>query len=95
MARRFCPKCGAAREFSVQKFCTSCGASLPDPVPPAAPGGQAAGTAAGSGMPVWVVVIAGILVLGAAAVLLLPHLAQVTSTPLTGPTGAGDSLSLQ
>ena len=94
MARRFCPKCGAAREFSVQKFCTSCGASLPDPVPAAAPGGQAAGPAAGSGMPVWVVVIAGILVLGAAAVLLLPHLAQM-GTPLAGPAaGAGDSISL-
>jgi hypothetical protein len=85
MARRFCPKCGAAREFPVQKFYTSCGAPLPDLAPAFTPGAREAGPAAGSGMPGRVVVIAGILVPGAAAVLLLPHLAQVTSTPSSGP----------
>ncbi len=85
MARRFCPKCGAAREFPVQKFCTSCGAPLPEPAPAAAPGTRASGPAAGSDMPGRVVVIAGILVPGAAAVLLLLHLAQVTRTSSSGP----------
>ena len=58
MARRFCSRCGAALEFSVQKFCTSCGATLPDTVPAAGPGSQVSVTAAGSGIPVRVFVIA-------------------------------------
>ena len=94
MARRFCPKCGAALEFPVQKFCTSCGASLPDTAPAAVPGSQTAGPASRSGISAWVFVIAGILVLGAAAGLLLPHITQM-GTPLAGPVaGTGDSISL-
>jgi len=50
MPSRFCPKCGVALQFSVQKFCTSCGAVLPEmpavsqtPLQPAGP----------AGIPVW------------------------------------------
>jgi len=86
MARRFCPKCGAVQEFQVQKFCTSCGSPLPDPAP-------APGPATGLRMPVWIVVIAGILVLGAAAVLLFPHLVQ--GTPSAGIAGDGTSSALR
>jgi uncharacterized protein YkwD len=95
MARRFCSKCGAALEFSVQKFCTSCGATLPDTVPAAGPGSQTPVTTLGTVIPVWIFVIAGILVLGVAAVLLLPHFTQVTGSPMAGPAaGVGDSISL-
>ncbi len=86
MARRFCSKCGAALEFSVQKFCTGCGAPIPDTAPAVAPGNPTSGPATGTGIPVWGFVLAGILILGVAAILLLPYFAQVT--------GAGDRTSL-
>jgi uncharacterized protein YkwD len=92
MARRFCSKCGAELEFSVQKFCTSCGASLPDTVPATIPGSPGIIPITGTGIPAFVVLIAGILVIGAAAVFLLPYLAQMTGTPIAGPaTREGDS----
>lgn len=87
MARRFCAKCGAAQEYSVQNFCTSCGSPLPDPVP-------VAGPATVLGIPVRVILIAGILLLGVVAILLFPHLAQMTGTPLAGTVGAGDTFPL-
>ncbi len=96
MTRRFCPKCGAALEFSIQKFCTSCGASLPDTAPATIPGSQPPVPVTGTVIPVWVYVIAGVLILGAAVVLLLPHFEQVIGTPMAGPTaGTGESNSLQ
>lgn len=91
MARRFCSKCGAALEFSVQKFCTSCGATLPDTAPAAVQGSQVSGPVTGTVIPVWVYVMAGVLILGAAVVLLLPHLAQVTGIPIATSVTAGDS----
>lgn len=94
MTRRFCSKCGSAIKFPARKFCTACGAPLPEPAPAAATGSRAAGSAAGSGIPVRVLEITFILVLGAAVVLLLPYFAQVINTSSSGLTGAGNSLSL-
>lgn len=91
MTRRSCPQCGAALEFAGQKYCTSCGSPLPDPVTAAAPGVPGNGPA-GSGLPVWVIAIAGILLLGTAIVLLFPHFAPLTMTPAAGTAGAGDNL---
>lgn len=95
MARRYCSRCGAAQEFSVQKFCTSCGSPFPDTAPTAVPESPASVPAPGTVIPRWVYVIAGILVLGAAAVLLFPHFAEMTGIPMAGPsTGSGESLPL-
>ncbi|MEI7858123.1 MAG: hypothetical protein WCH85_11580, partial [Methanomicrobiales archaeon] len=74
MARRFCSQCGAVQEFSVQKFCTICGSLLPDTAPAAVPGSPSSTPAPGTVIPLWVYLIAGILVLGVAAVLLFPYL---------------------
>ena len=92
MARRLCPQCGAAQEFSVQKFCTTCGSALPDPAPVAVTSNRTPGPITRSGMPIWMFAIAGVLVLGAVAFFGLPHLTQMTGTPLAGPAGAGDNL---
>ncbi|MHB8163762.1 MAG: CAP domain-containing protein [Methanoregula sp.] len=86
--------CGAAREFSVQKFCTSCGAPLPDPAPAAMPEVHGAGPAS-SGMPVRIIAIAVILILGVAAIFLLPHLMAVTGTAFAGTASANNNLPLQ
>jgi len=87
MARKFCAKCGAAVESPAQKFCKSCGSPLPDPVPEAGPSTVFA-------MPGRVILVAGIILLGVAAILLFPHFAQMTGTPLAGTAGAGDKISL-
>ena len=88
MAQRFCPKCGAPLQFSSQKFCTTCGAAVPEPVP--APG---AATGAGHSIPVWAVVIVGLLILGAAAMLVYPVITG--GTPSSGSDGSTGALSLQ
>ncbi|PKL58073.1 MAG: hypothetical protein CVV34_04220, partial [Methanomicrobiales archaeon HGW-Methanomicrobiales-5] len=79
---------------SVQKFCTFCGAPLPDPVPAGESGVPAPGKVTGFGLPVWVIVIAGILILGAAAFLLYPQISQIAGTPLSGTAGVSDTLPL-
>jgi len=91
MTGRFCSKCGSEIKFPAQKFCTVCGAPFPEPVQVAVTGARGAG----SGIPVRILEITFILVLGAAIVLLLPYFAQVITTPLSGPAGAGDNLTLQ
>jgi uncharacterized protein YkwD len=94
MTRRFCPNCGAALEFSVQQFCTSCGAQLPDLPQAPDPGVRVTGSVTHSGMPIWIFILAGILVLGAGFVLLFPHLSPASSSLPASPVSSEDRPSL-
>lgn len=76
--------CGSALEFSVQKFCTHCGATLPD-IP------AVSGPPAGSpGIPVWIIVAAGLVLLLVAALIALPYVGS-----LVGTTSAGSGSNLE
>lgn len=86
MAQRSCPACGAPLQFSSQKFCTKCGSTVPEVTPAAAP------AAAGPGVLVAVVVIAGILVLGAGAFLIYPHIAGTVGSSSQGMAGSGENI---
>jgi len=94
MPPRFCPACGAPLQFSSQKFCTSCGATVPE-MPAAAPSPAATGPA---GIPL-VVLAAGVVVvlilLAAGALFLLPGLVKDAgaSSAEAGGTGNGASMT--
>lgn len=93
MPSRFCPKCGVALQFSVQKFCTSCGAVLPE-MPavlqtPSQPSGPA-------GIPVRILVAAGLALVFILGFFLLSHSGLATGIGSAGPGGnGGDSIPLQ
>ena len=89
MAMRSCPKCGAPLQFSTQKFCTTCGATVPEqaPVQTPAPG-------AVFGMVLGLIIIVGVLALGAGAFLLYPHITGTAGTTSVAPAGSsGDPVT--
>ncbi|NMB78325.1 MAG: zinc-ribbon domain-containing protein [Methanomicrobiales archaeon] len=84
MAGRVCPNCGAALEFSGQKFCSACGTQVPDAPQPLA-GSSPVG---GAGFPVVALAVIALVVLGAGAFVLLPYV-----MPGHGASSAGDGSS--
>lgn len=84
MAGKFCPKCGAPLQFSVQKFCTKCGTTLSG-MPEASP--------QPGGLPVAAIVAGAVvllIVIGAGAVFLLPGLIKSAGAASSGGGGSGD-----
>jgi uncharacterized protein YkwD len=91
MPPRFCPKCGAPLEFSVQNFCTSCGATLPEM--PAVSTSPATGPA---GIPVWILAAAGIVFVLVAGFVLLPYVGHAFGNPSAGSGGnSGNDIAIQ
>lgn len=93
MPPRFCQNCGAALQFSAQKFCASCGATVPEmpaaspsPVPPVPAGIPLVVLAAGA-----VVVL---IFLAAGALTILPSLVNDAGPSSSGSGSSSDGASL-
>ncbi|MCK9580552.1 MAG: CAP domain-containing protein [Methanoregula sp.] len=89
MPPRFCPTCGAPRQFLAQKFCTSCGATLPEPLS-AVPSKVATGP---FGIPLIALAAGAIVVLLVAGVLLLPQIMAVAGGTAAGGGGGGGGIT--
>lgn len=89
MPPRFCPKCGAPLQFSSQKFCTSCGATLPE-MPAAAPSPAATGPA---GIPLVVLAAGALVVLLVVGVLLLPQIMAVAGGTAADGVGSDNGIT--
>jgi uncharacterized protein YkwD len=93
MPPRFCPKCGSALEFSVQKFCTTCGATLPDmpaasTLPVSSPGS--------AGIPIWIIAAVGLVLLIVAGFVLIPYMGHAFGNDSAGSGGnSGNEIAIQ